>query len=55
MKEAVVYADSREGAMTESGDVILSGVSQSVIVLSNCRDKMTEVCVYVIVDLLFAG
>ncbi|XP_049419923.1 ketimine reductase mu-crystallin [Epinephelus fuscoguttatus] len=25
MKEAVVYADSREGAMTESGDVILSG------------------------------
>lgn len=27
MKEAVVYADSREGALTESGDVILSGVS----------------------------
>lgn len=27
MKEAVVYADSREGAMAESGDVILSGVS----------------------------
>ncbi|XP_041670857.1 ketimine reductase mu-crystallin [Cheilinus undulatus] len=26
MKEAVVYADSREGAMAESGDVILSGV-----------------------------
>ncbi|XP_026207337.1 ketimine reductase mu-crystallin isoform X2 [Anabas testudineus] len=26
MKEAVVYVDSREGAMTESGDVILSGV-----------------------------
>ncbi|XP_078134929.1 ketimine reductase mu-crystallin [Sander vitreus] len=25
MKEAVVYADSREGAMAESGDVILSG------------------------------
>uniref|UniRef100_A0A3P9LK03 Ketimine reductase mu-crystallin n=1 Tax=Oryzias latipes TaxID=8090 RepID=A0A3P9LK03_ORYLA len=25
MKEAVVYADSREGAMLESGDVILSG------------------------------
>ncbi|KAK2820793.1 hypothetical protein Q5P01_023752 [Channa striata] len=25
MKEAVVYTDSREGAMTESGDVILSG------------------------------
>ncbi|XP_031699351.1 ketimine reductase mu-crystallin isoform X1 [Anarrhichthys ocellatus] len=25
MKEAVVYSDSREGAMTESGDVILSG------------------------------
>ncbi|KAF3853378.1 hypothetical protein F7725_014066 [Dissostichus mawsoni] len=25
MKEAVVYADSREGALTESGDVILSG------------------------------
>ncbi|KAK5850610.1 hypothetical protein PBY51_001475 [Eleginops maclovinus] len=25
MKEAVVYADSREGAMKESGDVILSG------------------------------
>ncbi|XP_017273897.1 ketimine reductase mu-crystallin [Kryptolebias marmoratus] len=25
MKNAVVYADSREGAMTESGDVILSG------------------------------
>lgn len=29
MKEAVVYADSREGAMAESGDVILSGVSVS--------------------------
>jgi len=27
MKEAVVYSDSRDGAMTESGDVILSGVS----------------------------
>lgn len=27
MKEAVVYVDSREGAMAESGDVILSGVS----------------------------
>lgn len=26
MKQAVVYVDSREGAMTESGDVILSGV-----------------------------
>lgn len=26
MKEAVVYSDSRDGAMTESGDVILSGV-----------------------------
>ncbi|KAM9426774.1 ketimine reductase mu-crystallin [Pholidichthys leucotaenia] len=26
MKQAVVYADSREGAMAESGDVILSGV-----------------------------
>uniref|UniRef100_A0A3Q0QZ24 Ketimine reductase mu-crystallin n=1 Tax=Amphilophus citrinellus TaxID=61819 RepID=A0A3Q0QZ24_AMPCI len=26
MKEAVVYADSRDGAMVESGDVILSGV-----------------------------
>ncbi|XP_026170577.1 ketimine reductase mu-crystallin [Mastacembelus armatus] len=26
MKEAVVYVDSRDGAMTESGDVILSGV-----------------------------
>uniref|UniRef100_A0A4W6CRZ6 Ketimine reductase mu-crystallin n=1 Tax=Lates calcarifer TaxID=8187 RepID=A0A4W6CRZ6_LATCA len=26
MKEAVVYADSREGAMAESGDIILSGV-----------------------------
>ncbi|CAK6978745.1 ketimine reductase mu-crystallin isoform X2, partial [Scomber scombrus] len=25
MKEAVVYTDSREGAMAESGDVILSG------------------------------
>ncbi|KAI9518547.1 hypothetical protein NQZ68_035917 [Dissostichus eleginoides] len=25
MKEAVVYADSREGALTESGDIILSG------------------------------
>ncbi|XP_070708596.1 ketimine reductase mu-crystallin [Pempheris klunzingeri] len=25
MKEAVVYVDSREGAMTESGDIILSG------------------------------
>ncbi|KAM3592431.1 uncharacterized protein V6R79_018516 [Siganus canaliculatus] len=25
MKEAVVYADSREGAMTEAGDIILSG------------------------------
>lgn len=27
MKEAVLYVDSREGAMAESGDVILSGVS----------------------------
>lgn len=27
MKEAVVYVDSREAAMVESGDVILSGVS----------------------------
>lgn len=27
MKEAVVYVDSREGAMAESGDIILSGVS----------------------------
>lgn len=27
MKEAVVYTDSREGAMAESGDIILSGVS----------------------------
>ncbi|KAM9773997.1 ketimine reductase mu-crystallin isoform 2-T2 [Syngnathus typhle] len=26
MKEAVVYVDSREGAMVESGDIILSGV-----------------------------
>ncbi|XP_072228844.1 ketimine reductase mu-crystallin [Leuresthes tenuis] len=25
MRDAVVYADSREGAMTESGDIILSG------------------------------
>lgn len=30
MKGAVVYADSREGAMVESGDVILSGVSLSL-------------------------
>lgn len=30
MKEAVVYVDSREGAMAESGDVILSGVSLSL-------------------------
>lgn len=29
MKEAVLYVDSREGAMAESGDVILSGVSLS--------------------------
>ncbi|KAJ4940627.1 hypothetical protein JOQ06_026924 [Pogonophryne albipinna] len=28
MKEAVVYADSREGALTESGDVILSGAER---------------------------
>lgn len=26
MKQAVVYVDSREGALKESGDVILSGV-----------------------------
>lgn len=26
MKGAVVYVDSREGAMAEAGDVILSGV-----------------------------
>ncbi|KAK7919816.1 hypothetical protein WMY93_011100 [Mugilogobius chulae] len=26
MKQSVVYVDSREGAMTESGDVVLSGV-----------------------------
>ncbi|XP_034716566.1 ketimine reductase mu-crystallin isoform X2 [Etheostoma cragini] len=37
MKEAVVYADSREGAMAESGDVILSGV----IVLSNCPNNIS--------------
>lgn len=30
MKTAVVYVDSREGAMAESGDVILSGVSLSL-------------------------
>ena len=29
MRAAVVYVDSREGAMAESGDVILSGVSPS--------------------------
>ena len=33
MKEAVVYVDSREGAKTESGDVILSGVSPSLCFL----------------------
>lgn len=26
MRQAVVYVDSREGALKESGDVILSGV-----------------------------
>lgn len=26
MREAVVYVDSREGATTESGDIVLSGV-----------------------------
>lgn len=31
MKEAVVYVDSREGALAESGDVILSGVGLSVL------------------------
>lgn len=34
-----MYADSREGAMTESGDVILSGVSVSSPVM------LTGVCV----------
>ncbi|XP_032357558.1 ketimine reductase mu-crystallin isoform X2 [Etheostoma spectabile] len=37
MEAAVVYADSREGAMAESGDVILSGV----IVLSNCPNNIS--------------
>ena len=31
MRDAVVYADSREGAMTESGDIILSGVRLFVL------------------------
>lgn len=31
MKEAVVYVDSRKAAAVESGDVILSGVSFSLI------------------------
>ena len=34
MREAVVYVDSRDGASTESGDVILSGVGSSVMKLS---------------------
>lgn len=33
MKEAVVYVDSREGAKTEAGDVILSKVSLSLCFL----------------------
>lgn len=33
MKAAVVYVDSRGGAMAESGDVILSGVSLSLFFL----------------------
>lgn len=37
MKEAVVYADSREGAMAESGDVILSGVSLSLCCCTDSR------------------
>lgn len=35
MKEAVVYVDSREGAMIESGDIILSGVGQFVFFLQS--------------------
>lgn len=35
MEEAVVYVDSREGAMAESGDVILSGVSPPL----SCEDQ----------------
>lgn len=30
MRSAVVYTDSREGALSESGDVILSGVGLSL-------------------------
>lgn len=51
MKEAVVYADSREGAMAESGDVILSGVSVSspviltgVCVTGICEEEYYSVC-----------
>lgn len=33
MKESVLYVDSRAGAMEESGDVILSGVSSWVFVI----------------------
>ncbi len=44
MREAVVYVDSREGAMTESGDVILSGVSLSLCFLTVCVSGCVCVC-----------
>lgn len=38
MKDAVVYVDSKEGAMTESGDVILSGVRLAGRLICMFRD-----------------
>lgn len=45
MKEAVVYVDSREGAMAESGDIILSGVSLLMYFLTVSLNMITWVCV----------
>lgn len=35
MRDAVIYVDSRDGAAVESGDIILSGVSLKVFLLSH--------------------
>lgn len=40
MQSAVVYVDSREGALSESGDVILSGVRLSLDSIFNPVGKL---------------
>ena len=36
MKQAVLYVDSQEAALKESGDVLLSGVSLLLLLMSDC-------------------